>query len=272
MEQNGNGLAQHGYTVGELENIRTKLEARNLTCELVKLHDQSVCGLKPGTVEDAAILVIRDAFNALLNAQTDDSDSKDADGDEEMKNEAKRAGSDVSDTHQDMLDEQMRFKWDSKYFDTRRQKVLNKHARHNVCFGAVAQAPDYKNKKGTIVAFDQVPLLSRVYQRLPLFFGSKASNIQAEGNHYYDTRKCGVGFHGDEERKIVIGLRLGTAPLHYQWFTKSKPIGDRVKLSIHGGDMYVMSEKASGFDWKRRSLKTLRHAAGCAKFTTIRKK
>jgi hypothetical protein len=35
------------------------------------------------------------------------------------------------------------FEWDSKYFDTRRQKVLNKHARHNVCFNDNYQEPDY---------------------------------------------------------------------------------------------------------------------------------
>jgi hypothetical protein len=35
------------------------------------------------------------------------------------------------------------FKWDEKYFDTRRQKVLNKHARKNVCFSDNYQKPDY---------------------------------------------------------------------------------------------------------------------------------
>lgn len=35
------------------------------------------------------------------------------------------------------------FEWDSKYFDTRRQKVLNKLARHNICFNENYQAPDY---------------------------------------------------------------------------------------------------------------------------------
>jgi len=31
---------------------------------------------------------------------------------------------------------------------------------------------------------------------------------------------------------------------------------------LEDGDMYIMSEKASGFDWKKRSIYTLRHAAG----------
>jgi hypothetical protein len=30
-----------------------------------------------------------------------------------------------------------------------------------------------------------------------------------------------------------------------------------------------MSEKSTGFDWKKRSKYTLRHAAGCKKYLTI---
>ena len=32
--------------------------------------------------------------------------------------------------------------------------------------------------------------------------------------------------------------------------------------SVFSGDCYIMSEKSSGFDWKKRSLVTLRHGAG----------
>jgi hypothetical protein len=30
-----------------------------------------------------------------------------------------------------------------------------------------------------------------------------------------------------------------------------------------------MSEKATGFDWKSKSKYTLRHAAGCEKYTNV---
>ena len=40
-----------------------------------------------------------------------------------------------------------------------------------------------------------------------------------EGNYYYDIKKCGIGFHGDAERRKVVGIRLGDSiPLHFQWF------------------------------------------------------
>jgi hypothetical protein len=31
-----------------------------------------------------------------------------------------------------------------------------------------------------------------------------------------------------------------------------------------------MSEKAVGFDWKKKKIPTLRHAAGCIKYLTIK--
>ena len=35
-----------------------------------------------------------------------------------------------------------------------------------------------------------------------------------------------------------------------------------VKIDLTNSDIYVMSEKAVGTDWKRRNIKTIRHAAG----------
>ena len=95
--------------------------------------------------------------------------------------------------------------------------------------------------------------------------------LAAEGNYYFDVTKCGIGFHGDSERKKVVGVRFGASmPLHYQWFQDGSPVGRRQIINLHCGDLYVMSEKATGHDWKRRSQLTLRHAAGCSKFTTIK--
>jgi hypothetical protein len=68
-------------------------------------------------------------------------------------------------------------------------------------------------------------------------------------------------------------VRLGDSiPLHFQWFYKNETVGKRMRFVLNDGDMYVMSDKAVGFDWKRRSIMTLRHAAGCDKFLEIKKK
>ena len=33
--------------------------------------------------------------------------------------------------------------------------------------------------------------------------------LMAEGNYYFDTTKCGIGFHGDTERRKVVAVRTG---------------------------------------------------------------
>ncbi len=58
--------------------------------------------------------------------------------------------------------------------------------------------------------------------------------------------------------------------MHYQWFYKSEPVGDRMIFPVDGGDIYVMSEKAVGTDWLLKNTYTLRHATGAAAFTTIK--
>ena len=84
--------------------------------------------------------------------------------------------------------------------------------------------------------------------------------------------KCGIGFHGDAERKRVIALRLSSGkcyPLHYQWFKNGKPIGKRAIVELEDRDFYVMSAKTVGTDWKKKLIPTLRHATGAEKFTKI---
>ena len=105
----------------------------------------------------------------------------------------------------------------------------------------------------------------------PLYFGKKGENLKGEGNYYYSIDNCGIGFHGDTERRKVIAVRLGTnsTPLHYQWYKNNETVGEQIIINVDGGDMYIMSEKAVGTDWKKKSIYTLRHATGSSKFTKI---
>ena len=105
---------------------------------------------------------------------------------------------------------------DRKFFDRRRKRVLNKHARFNLCFGDESQVADFEKAKGTVVAWKDVPQLSALRAKLPELLGDKAKDLACEGNYYYDTSKTGIGFHGDGERRKVVGVRLGASiPLHF---------------------------------------------------------
>ena len=157
------------------------------------------------------------------------------------------------------------FVWDSQYWCTRRKKVLNKLARKNVCWGEKGQKADFSNKKGTIIPYSQSPLVLRLKQVVELLMQDE--DLIVEGNMYEDPEKNGIGGHGDTERKCVGCLRVGAAmPMKFGWFYKWKMVGKSYKTIINGGDLYFMSEKAVGSDWKSSSIFTLRHAAGAKKY------
>lgn len=65
-----------------------------------------------------------------------------------------------------------------------------------------------------------------------------------------------------------LGIRLGKDnKIAFKWFLNGENIGKKFETVLSDGDMYIMSEKTVGTDWKKRSKITLRHAAGSLKYT-----
>lgn len=171
----------------------------------------------------------------------------------------------TADKCDELFNQLTHLEWDTKAFMYGR--VVNKHARHNLCFADFDQEPDYETKKGRVINFIHVPILNELRENLSEILPINFDNLVAEGNYYYDITKCGIGFHGDTERKIVIGVRLGeTIPIVFQWFNNHKKIGEPIVFNIQNGDIYFMTQKTTGNDWKQGKIPTLRHAAGCDKF------
>jgi hypothetical protein len=151
-------------------------------------------------------------------------------------------------------------------------RVVNKKARWNLCFAEEGHEPAYEEGKGRVVSYRDVPLLAKLMAALPAWFGEKAHDLKGEGNYYYDPKICGIGYHGDTERRKVIATRLGASmSLHFQGYKYGIPSGPHHEVALGHGDMYMMSEKAVGTDWKSSSILTFRHAAGCATFTSVPK-
>lgn len=241
MEKVGSLVSKgDGFHLSDLQKYSSIFKSLGCICELYDLKDNismAIDGNTKNRIDNAYVLVIRNGLDCLLK-----------------KN---------SKSIKELYEQLNRFEWDRKYFDTRRQKVLNKHARANVCFGENGFDPDYKNKKGRVVSYNDVDCLKIIKENIQELMGEKCSNMICEGNRYFDIKKCGIGYHGDSERRKVIAFRIGaTMNLHYNWFFKSKHIGHTHKLTLNNGDMYIMSEKAVGNDWKKKNIYTLRHAAG----------
>jgi hypothetical protein len=175
-----------------------------------------------------------------------------------------KGGCDVLTDVDGLRSEQMELPRDTKAFMYGR--VVNKKARHNLCFSDFDQEADYEEGKGTVVSFGRLPHLAEVRKKLGEIGVEKLTGLQCEANYYYDVRKTYIGFHGDTERRIVVAVRLGADfPMHFQWFQKSEAKGELFTRMLSNGDVYFMSEKAVGFDWKLKKKYTLRHAAGDVK-------
>jgi hypothetical protein len=239
MAENHKGMEKIGEMAKEGDGFQYK------DLKKIKKRLQGNADIYDVSYEDnkAYILVIKDGVNKLLGDMG---------------------------TKEDLFREQKGLKYDKKAFMYGR--VVDKHARWNLCFDEVNRDANYQEKKGTIVSFKDVPIMQSLMSRFREYFGEKAENLKVESNYYYDVSKCGIGFHGDSERRKVIGVRLGKAslPLYYQWFYKGKAVGEMKYVDLEDGDMYIMSEKAVGTDWKKKNVYTVRHATGSKKFISLK--
>ena len=171
--------------------------------------------------------------------------------------------------HKNMIKELGSYEWDRKYWDTRRQKVLNKLARANVCYGKEGRAANYAEGKGTIIGFDKSPLVGNLLKVVEILM--KDNGLIVEGNQYDNVSKNGIGPHGDTERVCVSCLRIGESmPMKFGMFWNCKLRGKSFETVINGGDLYFMSEEAVGAEWKSRSKWIWRHCAGAPKYLKMK--
>ena len=232
----GNGLAAEGFTVAEL---RLAAEAFGDRAQVVDLAAVLPEPLRASN--QAAILIIKGGVDAIMH----------------------QVGYSA-----EMLCEQRAVEYDKFYYDTRRQKMLRKIARHNAVFGAAHVPPSEDYRQSTVIGYDEVPLFQEFRLRLPAVLGEKARDLEAEGNHYYCSQ-AGIGFHGDAERRKVICASLGASTvLHMYWRLpgSSHPGSEVFRFPLDSGDVYVFSDKATGHDWRSSSRCRLVHGAGAAKY------
>jgi len=226
-------LAEHGYSCAQITSLREKI---GLECKVIDLASR---WSGEGEAPEACVMVIKRGVQHILGTENTS----------------------------ELIAEHDTLSMDKKAF--MRGRVVNKHARWNLCFADEDQEPSYADGKGRIVSYRHIPLTQKIRKTISEWMGDEMLN--GEANYYYDISKCGISYHGDSERHKVFAVRMGESmPIYFQWFQKSKPVGERIKIDLDDGDMYIMSEKAVGTDWMKKIVPTLRHATGCDKFTVIK--
>lgn len=246
-EQTENHVGQkRGFRVDELESVRQLFESEDYPCQLINLSQRAnlIAITLSSTPEPAWILVIPNGIEAILSA---------------VKVKAK-----------DIYDEQNALQVGERAMEY--GLVVNTNARYTLCLEDTGKAPEPLNSKAAIIGLNQLPLTKYVRSKLTAYFGSNAKDLRCQGNYYCDLAHGGVGFQAETQSKKVIAVYLGAPiPLYFQWFKQGKAVGERIKLLLKHGDMYMMSEKATGCDWNTQTIYTVQHVLGCDKYLTLSK-
>ena len=158
-----------GLELADLQTAQAYFLGKRADTTLINLKDlvKSVLSKEElDKVPDAYILIVKKGVNYLLIGSADD-----------------------------LYMEQEALEKDKKAFMYGR--VVNKKARHNLCFSDFSQEPDYENKKGTVINFSSVPNTERIRSMIPKIIGNPiGANLQCEGNYYYDVNTTYIGMHG----------------------------------------------------------------------------
>jgi hypothetical protein len=232
---------EHGFTKEELEVGQKNLNVLEVETKLFNLGDLLVGEELPEDmppINSAYLLVMKGVVGRVLKIH-----KKTA---HDLTNELK---------NDKMYDKK-------KYM---RGAVKNCWARICCCVADFSQKADYTviPVKGTVHNFKSLPLLNLLRGVNEIIFGQKAKKFYCELNKYHHN-KAGIGFHGDAERKAVICYKSGEKKmkLKFQWYYRHKRIGKMFEVEIGEGDGYVMSEFATGYNWKCSSFPTIRHSSG----------
>ena len=159
---------------------------------------------------------------------------------------------------------------DKKFLNPRTKKVQNKRARYNfnIADHHLKQSPEYHLGKGTVVSFEEMPKAKQVRDGLSAWGKEldipNMQELNFEANVYH-SENSGIGFHGDSERRMVIGCNMGAKRyIEFQAFQDALPTGMCISIPLRNNDMYFMCEEACGHNWKDGHYKRLhfRHRAG----------
>lgn len=236
-------MADCGFSIEDIKDSKVKFEKLGAKCEIINLNDYVKDEMnkeenKKLKYNDAQVLVIKQGINYLLKS--------------------------INKTANDMFNELEKQNWDTKALMYGR--VVNKKARYNICIADTSQISNFSEGRGTILEFSKLECCNEIRKNLPKYL-NKSEVLVGEGNYYYNN-KCGIGFHGDSERRKVVAIKLGDVkPLRYSWYYNGERIGNMCDIKLEHGDIYIMSEAAVGTNWKRKSIPTLRHATGADSFT-----
>eukprot|EP00932_Pfiesteria_piscicida_P022557 SRR837773.9307.p1 GENE.SRR837773.9307~~SRR837773.9307.p1 ORF type:complete len:307 (-),score=101.04 SRR837773.9307:123-1043(-) len=144
-------------------------------------------------------------------------------------------------------------------------REVTRHRRKNCLIGAEHQdGHTWQDESGRnfrrplTYSWEEMPAMRQAHRAITKILGKTSiagAPIHAEVNLYeYGAAKSditqGIGYHADNERKVVFALNLADDGcerfLEFQYFERFRPVGRAVRFALKQGDLYVMDEAATG--------------------------
>jgi hypothetical protein len=144
-------------------------------------------------------------------------------------------------------------------------KVCDAHTRHLAYIGPQAQDADPETGQQPVRTWGQLPASAAVRDYVNEVLGDTECQVGC-ALRYPNIFECGIGWHGDAERRKSIVVRVGNNsaknPLFFMWFRHWDAISKPIPVHLEHGEVAVACEVAVGTDWKSSSIPTVRHATG----------
>ena len=154
---------------------------------------------------------------------------------------------------------------------SRSGKVCDAHSRHLSYIGPEAQDADPQTGQQPVRTWAQLPASEAVRDYLHTILGDTECQVGC-ALKYPDIFDCGIGWHGDAERRKSLVVRLGANssrhPLWFRFFKSWDPVSPPIPVHLEHGDVAIACEVAVGTDWRSSSIPTVRHATGFIRFPT----
>lgn len=113
--------------------------------------------------------------------------------------------------------------------------------------------------------FKEFDASKKMSSELMKFTKNKISSLFGISELNYKLENCiKSSYKGTLNKKIIIGLYIGESLFFYfSWFKDDKPIGKTCRFKLNHGDIYILTDKSLGCDFRKKNIPILKHCIGC---------
>lgn len=99
-----------------------------------------------------------------------------------------------------------------------------------------------------------------VLKEIKKTFEKLVGTVNVNGQYYFND-KAGHKYQGYNGKRIHLHLN-DDIRVYFQWYVNRDKIQEPIEVTIHHNDLYILSDKAAGFDCKQKNIPVIKHAVG----------